>query len=213
MTVPTDQTSAGGATRRDLIAGVAGGVMLSSASATAATSGPPVNEITQLMAIEAIKYRKARYAYCVDNKDAEGFGANFTEDGSWDISEFLNPRDPNTGKWTGVTDLSEEFLQSYAAKSGNWPVIGRSNIIKTVKAGYDKNKNTSAHKLFTPMIDILSDTEARAIWPFEDESYSPPPRPFQYLNGTGYYHETYARVGKEWLIKSVKVKRTFLVLR
>ncbi|MEJ7926406.1 nuclear transport factor 2 family protein [Sphingobium sp. AN641] len=215
MNDPEHGANSGGATRRDLIAGVAGGIMLPSMSSTAmatATSSP-VTDTEQLLAIEGIKYRKARYAYCVDNKDAEGFGANFTEDAVWDISGHLNPRDPNTGKWTGVSDLSEEFIRSYTVKAGILPVVGRTNITNAVKKGWDQNKNTSAHKLFNPMIDILSASQARAIWPFEDESYSPPPRPFRYLNGVGYYHETYAKVGRDWLISSVKVKRTFLVLR
>lgn len=199
-------------TRRDLIMGVAGGAMLASGSSAGMAMKPaaPPTSIEQLIALEAIKYRKARYAYCVDHKDWDGFAANFTDDASWDIRGAMNPRNPVTGEWTGVSELSEDFLRSTMIKVADWPVIGRKNIGETAKR-ISGPTSTSAHKLFTPMIDILSDTDARAIWPFEDESYKDPSRPIRYANGVGYYHETYAKVGKDWLIKSTTVERTFLV--
>ena len=214
MKVGTDRANAKGATRRDLIVGVAGGMMLASGSSPgmAMTPAPPFSSVDQLLAIEAIKYRKARYAYCVDHKDWDGFAANFTEDASWDIRGAMDARNPVTGQWTAVSEFSEDFLRSTMANAADWPVIGRKNIAATSKriAG---PTSTSAHKLFTPMIDILSDTDARAIWPFEDESYKDSSRPMKYANGVGYYHETYAKVGKVWLIKSTTVKRSLLIVR
>ena len=193
--------------------GVVGGAMLASGSseALAQTPASSLSSADQLMAMEAIKYRKARYAYCVDHKDYEGFAANFTEDASWDIRGAMDARNPVTGQWTAVSEFSEEYLRSFVEKAADWPVIGRSNIAKTAERF--SQTSTSAHKLFTPMIDILSDTDARAIWPFEDESYSPASRGVTYMNGVGYYHETYSKVGKDWLIKSTKVKRSLLIVR
>lgn len=207
------EDNAEGAPRRDLIKGAAGGVMPSSVHITGQAATPEYTPagVEQLLAIEAIRYRKARYAYCVDNKDWEGFAANFTEDASWDIRGSMDPRNPVTGKWMGISEFDEQFLKKLVADAADWPVVGPHNIVKAARAFSEIS--TSAHKLFTPMIDILSDKDARAIWPFEDESYSPPPRAIKYLNGVGYYHETYSKVGTEWLIKSTIVKRTFLVIR
>lgn len=179
--------------------------------ASAATLDSVAAGVEKLLAIEAIKFRKARYAYCVDHKDWEGFGANFTEDAVWDIRGAMDSRNPVTGEWSGVSDYSEEFLRSFVDKAADWPVVGRKNISEVARRF--SQTSTSAHKLFTPMIEILSDREARAIWPFEDESYSPPPRAVRYMNGVGYYHETYSKVGDEWLIRSTEVKRTLLVVR
>lgn len=197
--------------REPIAVDIEDGAVITPPQSSATKPYPHITPVERLLAIEAVKYRKARYAYCVDHKDWEGFAANFTEDAVWDIRGAMNPRNPATGAWSGESEFTEEFLRSFVAAAADWPVVGRANIAQVARRFSETS--TSAHKLFTPMIDILSATEARAIWPFEDESYSPPSRAVRYMKGAGYYHETYSKVDEDWLIRSTEVKRTLLVVR
>lgn len=70
---------------------------------------------------------------------------------------------------------------------------------------------TSIHHGHTPEIEIISLTTAAGIWPMQDWIWWPAgetsPAGDKRLVGWGHYHETYAKIGGDWLISSVTLKR------
>jgi hypothetical protein len=70
--------------------------------------------------------------------------------------------------------------------------------------------SVTVHHGFTPEIEILSETTAKAIWPMEDRiHWTGERRPDQMtgLHGFGHYHETYEKIDGEWKIKTLMVTR------
>ena len=69
----------------------------------------------------------------------------------------------------------------------------------------------SVHHGHMPIIDFVSDDEARVIWAMEDRLYRKPGEPLHdgssYLHGFGHYHETYVRSAAGWRIKSSRLTR------
>lgn len=69
----------------------------------------------------------------------------------------------------------------------------------------------TVHRGYAPEIDILSETEARGIWAFEDRLFWHPDKPgpggMLTLQGDGHYNETYRCIDGEWKIQSMRVTR------
>jgi hypothetical protein len=69
----------------------------------------------------------------------------------------------------------------------------------------------SVHHGHTPIIDFVSDDEARVIWAMEDRLYRTREQPLAdgatYLHGFGHYHETYVRLDRGWRIRSSRLTR------
>ena len=69
----------------------------------------------------------------------------------------------------------------------------------------------SVHHGHMPIIDFVSDDEAKVIWAMEDRLYRKPHEPLHdgstYLHGFGHYHETYVRTPAGWRIKSSRLTR------
>jgi hypothetical protein len=170
-----------------------------------------MDAVDRLLAIEGIKLCKAKYAYCVDTKDWDGFGSVFTDDAVFDETGHLTARHHKTGEWirTG-NEFSLELIQSVENEIA-WPVIGAKNIADNARLMADNV--ILVHKLFNPTIEILTESTAKAIWPFEDEVYFPDGQPIRYVNGMGHYHETYEKIGDNWLIKTLRLTRTLVRAR
>ena len=165
-----------------------------------------MDAVDRLLAIEGVRLCKAKYAYCVDTKDWDGFGALFTDEAVFDETNAMTARHPKTGEWVRTgSEFSLELLQS-VENGVAWPVIGVKNIVEVARGMAEHN--LLVHKLFNPMIEILTERTAKAIWPFEDEVYFSEGQPMRYMNGMGHYHETYEKKGEDWLIKSMIGTRT-----
>ena len=69
----------------------------------------------------------------------------------------------------------------------------------------------SVHHGHTPIIEILSDTEAKGIWAMEDRLYRPPDHPNHadgaFILGFGHYHETYVKLDVGWRIRTTLLTR------
>ncbi|MEZ5743487.1 MAG: nuclear transport factor 2 family protein [Sphingomonadaceae bacterium] len=69
----------------------------------------------------------------------------------------------------------------------------------------------SVHHGHMPIIEFVSDSEAKVIWAMEDRLYRSPGAPLEsghhYLHGFGHYHETYTERGGEWRILSSRLTR------
>jgi hypothetical protein len=166
-----------------------------------------VNALDRLCAIESIKQCKARYAICADTKDWDGFGKVFAIDCEHDERDAYTARHPGTGEWNSIGsgfDLS--FLEGLIS-SIKWPIVGREAVVKTLRE--HAQHLSYFHKLFAPVIEVVSETSAKGIWPFEDVLYYLKDGPVKHFNGMGHYRETYSCVDGEWLIQTCWVSRTF----
>lgn len=71
--------------------------------------------------------------------------------------------------------------------------------------------SVSIHRGYAPEIEILSETEAKGIWAFEDQIYWEPGAPnannMSVLQGHGHYHETYVCPDGAWKIKTLLLSR------
>ena len=123
----------------------------------------------------------------------------------------MTARHLKTGEWVRTgSEFSLELLQS-VENGVAWPVIGATNIVEVVREMAEHN--LLVHKLLNPTIEILTESTAKAIWPFEDEVYFSEGQPMRYMNGMGHYHETYKKKGDNWLIKTMKLTRTLVRAR
>lgn len=107
-------------------------------------------------------------------------------------------------------------------RSGVWAPDGRlevpeadmvveplDRIIEWVSAS--TGDQVSVHHGHMPIIDFVSDDEARVIWAMEDRLYRTAEHPLAdgstYLHGFGHYHETYRRLDCGWRIQSSRLTR------
>ena len=139
----------------------------------------------ELAALEAIRQLKARYFRGVDTKDAAVLRAVFAEGAETDFRSESPDRDP--------------------ALRHNDPDAFVRNTIGML-AGV-----TTAHAGFMPEIEILSATEARALWSMTDRLWvddgAGSRLPFRTLEGWGVYHDTYRLTDEGWRIASTRLER------
>ncbi len=149
-----------------------------------------MDDIQRLIAIEEIKQLKARYFRSIDTKDFENLRTVFASDATFDSSEAL--RDP-------VLGTPPEFEEPAT-------VSGLEEIIAYISEALETGQ--SVHQGHTPEIELISDTTARGIVPFEDILVS------EALNfrGYGYYHETYECVDGAWRIKTSVIRRLLVIV-
>jgi hypothetical protein len=140
-----------------------------------------MEQIDRLTIIEALRDVKARYCRLADYKDWDGLSELFTQDGS---VRFYNPNG----------ELRAE-------------AIGRAAI-----AGYIRTSVALAqpiHHVFSAEFQIVSRSEASAVWAMEDRLIQPDGASAAYrtMHGFGHYHEHYRLVGDTWLISKLEQTR------
>lgn len=149
-----------------------------------------MDPIETLLAIEGVKRCKAEYFRCIDGQHWDDLIANFTPDAETDFRESVEPHNPT---------LFQRDPQAFVA--------GVAHVLAGVK---------TAHFGYMPQIDILSPTEAQAVWSMEDwlwvpedNSVLPPGR----MHGWGHYFERYEKIGDRWLIAASRLTRIKLEYR
>jgi hypothetical protein len=135
----------------------------------------------QWLELESIKRLKARYFRCMDTKDWEGWSGVFTEDASLEF------------------DLAVSTLGRPGQPAPK--LVGREAILAYVSEAFATNQ--TVHHGHMPEIELLSDTEARAVWAMEDIVDDGD----RVVHGYGHYHDTYRKVGDAWRIASVHLTR------
>jgi SnoaL-like domain len=144
--------------------------------------GVVMDATEQILAVEEIKWLKARYFRCMDTKDWDGFAKVFAADAVMDMSEEAGaePGDP-----------------SHVTR-------GAQAIASMARAGMEGVQ--TVHHGHMPEIEVLSPTTARGVWAMEDrlrwES-----GPVRSLHGYGHYHDTYEKGGEGWRIASTSLTR------
>jgi hypothetical protein len=157
---------------------------------TGDAGGGGMTDLERLLAIEEIRRLKARRVRCMDEKDWPGYAACHTKDA---ISYTFGDNDTFKDSDSGVIE---------------GPVRG-GEAIAAALAGYldGKNKRTTVHHIHAPEIELTSDTTAKGIWPMEDMLWWEEDGQPHWMHGYGHYHETYEKVGGEWLIASRSLTR------
>lgn len=148
----------------------------------------PMNGLRQLMAIEQIKQVKTRYFRGVDTNDAALVQDILTDDCVLDYVGCCT--DPTTG---------HDFLPAMnvvVRGSASWSSQGLSSIgIVSVHQGHNCE------------VTQTSETSARVIWSMTDRLFMPSGAAFRVMTGYGYYDELYEKIGGDWKIKNLSIKR------
>lgn len=135
-------------------------------------------DIQRLMDIEAIKQLKHAYCRCVDT-------ANFEE---------------------LATLMHEDSLVHYKGGTYEWKMNNRKEFLDNLGNSFHKEA-IGQHNAHHPEIQILSDTEATAIWYLADNMWT--------LNhnvkthGTVLYWDRYLKVDGKWVIKETRYERLY----
>ena len=149
-----------------------------------------MDALQRLVDIEEIKQLKARYWRCIDTKSFDELSTVFAEDPIFDYRQAV--RDPVSGTPEGVTEQD--------------PVEGLDNIIREVGSALAIAQ--SAHQGHMPEIEVLSDTSAKGMWPFEDYVLN---GDFEF-KGYGHYVEAYEKIDGAWRIKHSEITRLRVVV-
>ncbi len=142
-----------------------------------------MDALQELLETHAIAQLKARYFRTLDYKLWDDWLALFTEDATLEFDLTLSPQ-------------AEESRESHK-------LTGREAIADYVVAHMDPVR--SVHQGHAAEIEILSDTEARAVWPMEDILVSPG----SFYKGYGHYHETYRKQDGQWRIASSHLTKLY----
>jgi hypothetical protein len=140
-----------------------------------------MDPVQELIALEALKRLKARYFYTVDTRDREGWLALWAPDGWFQYEQAVSAggQDGNAGEKFVGKDLARIFDELLSISP------------------------SSVHMGHSPMLDVLSESEARGIWPMADIVMMPR----QTIRGWGHYHETYQKIDGKWKFKTSFLKR------
>lgn len=142
-----------------------------------------MNDIERLIALDAIKQLKARYFRFMDTKNWNALPTVFAPDAQMDMRG-------ETGDDSGL-------------------ITGGANVAAFMRASVEFL--VTVHHGHTPEIEFLSATSARGLWAMEDKLWKPEGSkstlPFNALHGYGHYHETYSKIGGEWLIQTTRLSR------
>ncbi len=135
-------------------------------------------DIQRLFDLEAIKQLKYAYFRCVDTANLDELG----------------------------TLLHEELEVHYKGGTYEWKMSGRDEFLKNIGMSFSREA-VGQHNAHHPEIQILSDTEATALWYLADNMWI--------LNhnakthGTALYWDRYEKVDGRWLIKSTSYERVY----
>lgn len=143
-----------------------------------------MDDIQKLVAADAIKQVKARYARAVDTKD-------------WDLLESVFTPDARSVYNDGIFGFE-----------------GREAILEFLKGALDRKDVVSMHQSHTPEIEVTSENTARGTWYLEDivintgetTEYN---TGSTVMVGTGIYHDEYEKRDGEWLISMTGYERIF----
>lgn len=145
-----------------------------------------MQDLEQIVALEAIRSLKYRYCHLLDAKDWAQYETIFTEDGAADLRE-AGP----------------------AGAPGMVLVEGRDAMMAYVKEAVKSLK--TIHHVYSPLITFHGPEEATGVWQMDDRLLAPDGDGWSLvLQGYGHYHETYVKRSGRWLIHRVRLTRTHL---
>ena len=135
-------------------------------------------DIQRLMDIEAIKQLKYAYFRCVDTANLEEL----------------------------ATLLHDEVTVNFVGGTYEWKIQGKQDYVNNIGASFTR-ESVGQHNAHHPEIQVLSETEATALWYLADNMWI--------LNhnaktcGTAIYWDRYLKVDGKWLIKDTRYERVY----
>jgi hypothetical protein len=147
-----------------------------------------MDNIERLTATDEITQLKARYFRGVDSSDGDLVRSILAEDCVLDFRGCCT--DPKSGR---------DFIPAM-----NVILRGRSSWRSD---GLSSLGIVSVHQGHNFELEFVSNTTAQGIWSMSDRLYFPPGGAFSLMSGYGHYLETYEKVDRRWLIKSVRITR------
>ena len=135
-------------------------------------------DIQRLMDIEAIKQLKYAYFRCVDTANLEELATLFHDD----------------------------VTVNFVGGTYEWNIQGKQDYVNNIGMAFSKEA-VGQHNAHHPEIQMLSETEATALWYLEDNMWI--------LNhnakthGTALYRDHYLKVDGKWLIKDTRYERIY----
>jgi uncharacterized protein (TIGR02246 family) len=111
-------------------------------------------------------------------------------------------RTMDTKDWEGMRRVFTDDVIVDTSAAGGSTVRGADEFMDFLEDAL--NGAVTVHHGHMPEIDLTSPTTATGIWALNDVVIWPNG---MRLNGYGHYHETYEKVGDEWLIKSSNLTR------
>lgn len=135
-------------------------------------------DIQRLMDIEAIKQLKHAYFRCIDTANLEELG------------ELLH----------------EDVTVHFVGGNYEWQFQGRQAYLDAVAGAFNQNA-VAHHKGHSPEIQILSESEATAIWNLADHMWM---LNYKHLtHGASLYRDRYVKVDGRWLIADTRYRRLY----
>jgi hypothetical protein len=120
----------------------------------------------------------------------------------------------DTGEWDAYADLFVEDLivdisDDIGADQGEVLIHGRDIFIQQTR--HFVGEGIRSHLVHPGIIEVISATEATAIWPMHDKIYFPEgassPSGVKEKIGYGFYYETYRLEQEKWRISRLKLVR------
>jgi hypothetical protein len=138
-----------------------------------------VDRLQKLADLEELRHLKASYFYYLDIHDREAWLSLWAPDATFQSESEVSVRghDPKPRRKYVGKDLRDV-----------WP------------DGQDHAQ--TVHFGMCPLLEVLSDTEAKGVWPMEYIVHLPDLD----IHGYGHYHETYRKLDGVWKFQTVYLK-------
>ena len=150
-----------------------------------------MTESERLATIEAIRVLKSKYWRGVDMVDGELVRSILHPDCVLDCMGCC------TDPASGVDHMPQMNIVMRGRDSWQTGNLEHPRLI-TVHHGHQHE------------IEVTSPTTARGVWAFTDRFFMPAGSPFSRLTGYGHYHDTYEKLGDEWLLKTMRFTRLWV---
>lgn len=135
-------------------------------------------DIQRLMDMEAIRQLKYAYFRCVDTANLDELATLFHD------------------------DVTVHFIGG----SYEWKIQGKQDYVNQIGAAFSREA-VGQHNAHHPEIQMLSDTEATALWYLADNMWILNHQLRTY--GTALYRDRYLKVDGRWLIKDTSYERIY----
>ena len=135
-------------------------------------------DIQRLMDLEAIRQLKYAYFRCVDTANLEEL----------------------------ATLLHDDLTVNYVGGSYEWNFDNKQDFVANIGMAFSKAA-VGQHNAHHPEIQMLSDTEATALWYLADTMWILNHK--ARTSGTALYRDRYLKVNGQWLIKDTHYQRVY----
>jgi hypothetical protein len=140
-----------------------------------------ISAIDRLIATEEVKLLRARYCRFIDMK-------------LWDD---LRPI------------LHDDIMLDLSASNGKPPIVGRNEFVLYVSNRF--SDEPSLHLNFLPEVEIVSPTEATAIWAQEHFLFPMWVEGEKHSHGYAWSSDRYLKVDGQWQVRSVTLLRPWIL--